>query len=61
MADIFEIGDMYNWSADYLDPWTGKIYKLKEYKDSLKTDEPLPGIPVFQNGVFQGYVKKKGE
>lgn len=55
--DIFEWAEDNNWLADYYDSHTGRIYGCTEYKN----DGAMPGIPVYEDGKFIGFAKKKVE
>lgn len=51
--DIYEFAEDLNYGADYYDTHTGYIYKCTEYT------EDMPGIPVYKDGTFIGYAKRK--
>lgn len=57
--DIYAWAEEYSWLSDYMDYTTGRIYKCTEYKQAMDEGHPLEGIPVYEDGEFIGYAKKK--
>ena len=53
--DIWKWAEEYDWTADYQDMHTGRIYACTEYKK----DPAMPGIPVYEDGNLIGFVKKE--
>lgn len=59
--DIYSYAESINWSADYIDMRTGRIYKIQEAGNMKKFfGIENPPIKVFQDGKFIGYASRVG-
>ena len=53
--EIYSYAKQINYNADYMDPYTGRIYHIQEYGRAIKLGLPTPGIRVSEDGETIGY------
>ena len=56
--DIYKYAEDINYSADYYEAATGKLYHIRDYGIDLKRGFAFMGIPVTQDGMFIGWAER---